>query len=46
MKNGKPQTISYTIEREFLGKVSVAEFVNHIIQNHVKNQSVKEVVSP
>ena len=46
MKNSKPQTISYTIEREFLAKVTVAEFVNRIIQNHVKNLTVKEAVSP
>lgn len=46
MKNSKPQAISYTIEREFLAKITVTEFVNRIIQHHIKNPSVKEVVSP
>ena len=46
MKNGKQETIRYTIEREFLAKITVAELVNRIIQTHVKNQSEKEAVSP
>lgn len=46
MKNGRQETIRYTIEREFLAKITVAELVNRIIQTHVKQQSEKEVVSP
>lgn len=45
MKNGKQKTIRYTIEREFLAKITVTELVNRIIQTHVKKQSEKEVVS-
>ncbi len=46
MKNDKQETIRYTIEREFLAKITVAELVNRIIQTHVKVQTEKEVVSP
>lgn len=46
MKNDKQETIRYTIEREFLAKITVAELVNRIIQTHVKDQRKKEVVSP
>lgn len=45
MKNGKRE-IHYTIEREFLAKITVAELINRIIQNHIKDQSEKEVASP
>lgn len=46
MKNDKQEAIRYTIEREFLAKITVAELVNRIIQTHVKEQREKEVVSP
>ena len=46
MKSGKQETIRYTIEREFLAKITVAEFVNRIIQTHIKEQTEKEVASP
>ncbi len=46
MKNGKQETTRYTIEREFLAKITVTELVNRIIQTHVKKLSEKEVVSP
>lgn len=46
MKNGRQETICYTIEREFLAKITVAELVNRIIQTHIKEQTEKEVVSP
>ena len=46
MKNGKPETIRYTIEREFLAKITVTELINRIIQAHVKEQTGKEAVSP
>ena len=46
MKNGKQETTRYTIEREFLAKITVAELVNRIIQTHVIEQIKKEVVSP
>ena len=46
MKNGKQETVRYTIEREFLAKITVAELVNRIIQTHVKEQTEKDVVSP
>lgn len=36
MKNKKQEVISYTVEREFLSKITVTEFVNHIIQSHGK----------
>lgn len=34
MKNGQPETICYTIEREFLAKITVRELVNRMIQSH------------
>ncbi len=46
MKNGKQETIRYTIEREFLAKITVAELVNRIIQTHAQEQTKKEIVSP
>jgi len=46
LKNGRQETTRYTIEREFLAKITVAELVNRIIQTHVKEQIKKEVVSP
>lgn len=36
LKNKKQEVISYTVEREFLSKITVTEFVNHIIQSHGK----------
>ena len=45
LKNGKQETIRYTIEREFLSKITVTELVNRIIQTHIKEQTEKEVVS-
>ena len=41
MKNDKQETTRYTIEREFLAKITVAELVNRIIQTHVKEQTEK-----
>lgn len=38
MKDGRRETICYTIEREFLAKITVAELVNRIIQTHLKKQ--------
>jgi len=46
LKNDKQETIHYTIEREFLAKITVTELVNRIIQTHIKEQAEKEVVSP
>lgn len=36
MKDGNQEKISYTIEREFLNKITVAELVSRIIQSHIK----------
>lgn len=46
MKNGRQETTRYTIEREFLAKITVAELVNRIIQTHAQEQTKKEVASP
>lgn len=46
LKNGKQETTRYTIEREFLAKITVAELVNRIIQTHAQEQTKKEVASP
>lgn len=46
MKNGRQEMMSYTIEREFLAKITVTELVNRIIQTHVKEQTEKETASP
>ena len=46
LKNDNQETTRYTIEREFLAKITVAELVNRIIQTHVKEQAEKDVVSP
>lgn len=45
LKNDGSETIRYTVEREFLAKITVAEFVSRIIQSHVKDQTEKEIVS-
>lgn len=37
MKNEEQETICYTIEREFSGKITVKELVRHIIREHMKN---------
>ncbi len=39
MKNDRPKAIRYTVEREFSGKITVTEFINRIIQSHVKEQT-------
>lgn len=46
MNDSEQETICYTIEREFLAKITVAELVNLIIHAHVKEQTGKETVSP
>ena len=46
LKNDKQETTRYTIEREFLAKITVAELVNRIIQTHAQEQTKKEVASP
>ena len=46
MKNGRQEAIRYTIEREFLAKITVTELVNRIIQTHIKKATEKEAVSP
>jgi len=46
LKNGRQETIRYTIERDFLAKITVAELVNRIIQTHIKEQTEKEAVAP
>ena len=42
MENTRNETINYTIERKFLAKISVAEFVKRIIQSHIDNESIIE----
>ena len=44
MNDGEQETICYTIEREFLAKITVAELVNRIIQTHLKKQNRKSSV--
>lgn len=41
MKNGKQETVRYAIEREFLARITVDEFVNRMIQDHVKDDQYK-----
>lgn len=38
MENDRQEAIRYTVEREFLSKITVTEFINRIIQAHVKEQ--------
>lgn len=45
MENGRQKAICYTIEREFLAKITVTELINRIIQTHAKEQAEKETVS-
>lgn len=42
MKNDRKEEIRYTVERKFLNKLTVTEFVNRIIQAHVKEQTTLE----
>ncbi len=44
MKDGRRETVCYTVEREFLAKINVAELVNRIIQTHLKKQNRKSSV--
>jgi len=37
----KESTIHYTIEREFLSKITVQELLIRIIKSHIKKESVK-----
>lgn len=46
MKHSTQETICYTVEREFLAEITVAELVNRIIQTHIKEETGKEAVSP
>lgn len=46
MNDGEQETICYTVEREFLAKITVAELVTLIIQAHIKEQTEKGTVSP
>ena len=43
MENTRNETISYTIERKFLARISVTEFVSRIIQSHIKSESIKRL---
>lgn len=33
----------YQVEREFLGKISVQEFLEHIIREHIENNGEESV---
>lgn len=39
---GKKESIYYTVEREFLGKISVEEFISRIIVAHLKKRHIKQ----
>lgn len=41
MENTRNETIGYTVERKFLARISVKEFVNRIIQSHINSESIK-----
>ena len=45
MAISKNESTSYTIERKFLSKISVIEFVSRIIQSHIKSESKPEDVA-
>lgn len=36
----KKESIYYIVEREFLGKISVEEFISRIIVAHLKNRYI------
>ena len=42
MENARSETISYTIERKFLARISVTEFVSRIIQSHIESENIKK----
>lgn len=42
MRNEKQDAISYTIEREFLSKITVKELVSRIIKSHMDNHTESE----
>lgn len=42
MANTRNEIISYTIERRFLARISVKEFVSRILKSHIKNESTKK----
>lgn len=39
----KKKSISYTIEREFLSKISVEELLTRIIESHIHNDTERMV---
>ncbi len=45
MKHDRQETTRYTIQREFLAKITAKELVNRIIQNHVNNYEKRNIVS-
>ena len=45
MEITKKESASYIIERKFLAKISVTEFVSRIIQSHIKSESKPEDVA-
>lgn len=44
MRNEKQETTGYTIEREFLSKITAEELVRRIIQSHIHKNGDKEEV--
>lgn len=38
---GKKESVQYTVEREFLSKITVKELIIRIIKSHVKSDTEK-----
>ena len=42
MAKAQNESRSYTIERKFLARISVTEFVSRMIQSHIESENIKK----
>lgn len=42
MKKKQRQTLCYTIEREFLNRISISQLLTQIVRSHVKNDMMEK----
>lgn len=42
MTKKQQQNLSYTIEREFLNRISISQLLTQIVRSHIKNDMVEK----
>lgn len=42
MMKKQQQNLSYTIEREFLNRISISQLLTQIVRSHIKNDIVEK----